>query len=98
MIFYLSFLCSNIMIINLFVSTTQSIKKDAVGSGLITSLTVSVYALASLIAGYLVTHLITDDPFEIALGFAVYMVVVLVVYFFMDYRRSISTAAVKTNI
>ena len=98
MIFYLSFLCSNIMIINLFVATTQSIEKDAVGSGLITSLTVSVYALASLIAGYFVTHLITSDPFEIALGFAVYMAVVLVVYFFIDYRRSISTAAVKTNI
>ena len=82
-IFYLSFLCSNILIINQFMTTSQCIEKNKVGSGLMTSLTVSVYALASLVTGYIISIVDTSNPLSVSMGYALYLICI-----FSFYQRS----------
>ncbi|MAV28273.1 MAG: hypothetical protein CMF43_00495 [Legionellales bacterium] len=79
-LFYCSFLCSNIMIINLFMTTTQSINKKDTGAGLMTSLTASVYALSSLIAGTVVSMIETNSPLDISVYYAGYIGMVMLAF------------------
>lgn len=78
-IFYLAFFCTNIMTLNLFVVATQSMKSK-VGSGFVSSLTVSLYTLGSLLSGYFVSLISLSNLMVVFCSYSLFVLAVLALF------------------
>ena len=86
-LYLISLSCILSAVINTFMITTQSIKKEKVGAGFITSLTVSMWGFSAFVASYILKFIDNMSTSEIINIYSA--IAVLVCISFITYKNTL---------